>query len=533
MAKPVDHAKAAPTQPEESEEPDEHAEPIGHVDVLIVGAGLSGIGAACRLQSEAPGTSYAIVEARGVSGGTWDLFRYPGIRSDSDMYTLGYPFHPWAGTESIADGGTILRYLRETAAAYGVDGAVSYNSRVVRADWSAEEARWTVTVEHTGSGRRTTRTCGFLSMCSGYYRYDRGHTPDWPGRGDFAGPVVHPQTWPRDLDVTGKRIVVVGSGATAVTLVPALARTAAKVTMVQRSPSFVMALSTRDPLAGLLRKVLPARRAYAALRWTNARMATAFYVLCRKHPTRMRALLRRGVVRRLPAGYDVATHFTPAYDPWDQRLCVAPDGDFFRAIGSGRAEVVTDHVEAFTEGGLRLRSGARVEADVIVTATGLNLLLLGGVELTVDGEPVRIPERVVYKGMMFDGVPNLTFALGYTNASWTLKSDLAASYAARLLHFMRRRGYAVVTARLPREPMATSSYIEMTSGYFRRSRDGLPLRGDRAPWRLREHYFRDAPLFRDDFTHADLEFARPAAPPETPSESAASEGSTDSTDFAG
>jgi len=478
----------------------------GHVDVLIVGAGLSGIGAACHLQTGAPTLSYAIVEARGVSGGTWDLFRFPGVRSDSDMFTLGYVFRPWKKTRAIADGGEILRYVRDTAAEYGVDERITYHTRVVRAEWSTAEARWTVTVENTESGARSTRTCGFLYLCSGYYRYDEGYTPTWAGRDEYTGLVVHPQHWPGDLDVAGRRVVVIGSGATAVTLVPALAATAAHVTMLQRSPSFVMSLPGRDPIAALLRKVLPEQRASAAVRWKNIRIATAIYTMARKHPRRMRAMLRKAAVKRLPVGYDVDTHFKPAYEPWDQRLCLVPDGDLFAAISSGRADVVTDHIDAFTAGGLRLRSGATLDADIIVTATGLNLHPLGGIDLTVDGEPMRISERVVYKGMMLDGVPNLAFALGYTNASWTLKVDLVAAYVTRLLSAMRLNNEVVVTPRLPIDPMDTSPFIDMTSGYFKRSRDLLPLQGDRAPWRLRQHYVKDSALFGDPSADPELEF---------------------------
>jgi len=481
-----------------------------HVDVLIVGAGLSGIGAACRLQTDAPGTSYAIVEARGASGGTWDLFRFPGVRSDSDMFTLSYPFRPWTRANAIAGGDEILLYVRETAAAYGIDRRICYHSRVVRADWSSDEARWRVTVEHATSGVRTTLTCGFLYLCSGYYRYDQGYTPAWPGRDDFAGVIVHPQHWPADLDVTGKRVVVIGSGATAVTLVPALAKAAARVTMLQRSPSYILSLPGRDRIADLLRRLLPERRAYAAVRRKNIGVATALYTLCRRRPRLARTLLRNGVVKRLPAGYDVDTHFTPAYEPWDQRMCLVPNGDFFAAIRSGKAEVVTDHIEAFTATGLRLRSGATLDADVIVTATGLNLLVLGGIELTVDGRAVVVPERVAYKGMMLDGVPNLAFALGYTNASWTLKADLVSRYVVRLVSTMARRGDAIVTPRLPPEPMGTAPFIEMTSGYILRSRASLPRQGDRAPWRLQQHYRKDAPLFRGPINDQELEF-RPAA----------------------
>jgi cation diffusion facilitator CzcD-associated flavoprotein CzcO len=493
-----------PTTP--SAQNDRDATSPEHVDVLIVGAGLSGIGAAIRLQTEAPGASYAIVEAREASGGTWDLFRFPGVRSDSDMFTLSYPFRPWTKPHSIVGGDEILRYLRETEAAYGIDRRISYRSRVVRADWSGVDARWTVTVEHTGSGERTTRTCGFLYLCSGYYRYDQGYTPAWPGQEDFGGTVAHPQHWPDGLDLTGKRVVVIGSGATAVTMVPALARTAAKVTMLQRSPSFVLSLPAYDRIAALLARVLPPRLAYSAVRWKNIRLSTAIYAWSRKRPARARAILRSGVAKRLPAGYDVDTHFNPTYEVWDQRLCLVPDGDFFAAIRSGRAEVMTDHIETFTPTGLRLRSGATLDADVIVTATGLNLLPLGGIDFTVDGEPVGVPQRVVFKGMMLDGVPNLAFALGYTNASWTLKVDLVSSYVARLVNAMRRRGYASVTPTLPAEPMETGPLIEMTSGYFERSRATLPLQGDRSPWRLRQLYTKDAALFGDPMDDPELAF---------------------------
>jgi monooxygenase len=480
-----------------------------HVDVLIVGAGLSGIGAACRLQTDAPGVSYAIVEARGASGGTWDLFRFPGIRSDSDMFTLGYPFRPWTQDRAIVGGQEILRYLRDTAAAYGVDRQIRYHSRVVRADWSGDDARWTVTVEDTTTGALTPCTCTFLYLCSGYYRYSQGYTPDWPGLDSFAGTVVHPQHWPEDLDLTGQRVVVIGSGATAVTLIPAIAGTAAHVTMLQRSPSYILSLPGQDPLADLLRKTLPERQAYAAVRWKNARITTVIYNFCRKHPARARAMLRRGAEKRLPPGYDLNTHFTPAYEPWDQRMCLVPDGDFFDAVKSGQAEVVTDHIEEFTRTGLRLRSGAHLDADVIVTATGLNLFPLGGIDLTVDGEKVVVGQRVAYKGMMLDAVPNMAFAIGYTNASWTLKVDLVSRYVARMLRFMREGGYAIVTPRLPSAPMAISPFIDMTSGYFERARAALPRQGDRAPWRLRQHYFKDAALFRGPVDADELEY-RPA-----------------------
>lgn len=478
----------------------------GHVDVLIVGAGLSGIGAACHLQIESPGTSYAIVEARDRSGGTWDLFTYPGIRSDSDMFTLGYGFRPWTGAQSIAAGADILDYLRVTASEYGVDRNISYRSKVVRAEWSGQDARWTVTVERPGSTLRTTRTCGFLYLCSGYYRYDQGYTPDWPGLDDFGGTVIHPQHWPDQAQLEGKRVVVIGSGATAVTLVPALAAAGAQVTMLQRSPSYVMALPAHDRVANILQRLLPGPQASTAIRWKNVKVSTAVYGLCRRFPARARAALTSGVARALPAGYDVDTHFNPRYQPWDQRLCLVPGGDFFEAISSGRADVVTDRIDRFTRTGLRLQSGGELEADIVVTATGLNLVALGGIELVVDGEPVVVHERVAFKAMMLDGVPNFAFAIGYTNAAWTLKVDLVSSYVSRLVNSMRQRNYTTVTPTRPAAPMATSPFIDMRSGYFRRSLESLPLQGDRAPWRLRQHYGKDAKLFRSPLDDAELQF---------------------------
>ena len=488
-----------------------HGPASEHVDVLIVGAGLSGIGAACHLSTEAPGLSYAIVESRGTSGGTWDLFRYPGIRSDSDMFTLAYPFRPWLGEKAIAEGADILAYLRETAAEYDVDRHIEYRTRVVGASWSTETASWTVTTESTESGARTTRTCGFLYLCAGYYRYDEGYTPIWPGQQDFAGQLIHPQSWPADLDVRGKRIVVIGSGATAVTLVPALADAGAgHVTMLQRSPSFVMSMPAHDPIAGALRKVLPERRAYTAIRWKNVKIATALYTLCQRYPAKARSALIRGVTKQLPAGYDVAQHFSPRYQPWDQRMCLVPGGDFFEAIRSGKAEVVTDEISAFTRDGLRLASGTELGADIVVSATGLNLMVLGGIELTVDGTTVMVPERVAFKAMMLDGIPNMAFAIGYTNAAWTLKVDLVSSYVARLLNSMREKGYHIVTPTLPAEGMETSPFIDMRSGYFRRSLEAMPRQGDRAPWRLRQHYAKDAALFRTPIDDAELIFGSTA-----------------------
>ncbi len=481
------------------------ATPTRDVDVLIVGAGLSGIGAGCHLQTEAPGSTYAILEAREASGGTWDLFRYPGVRSDSDMFTLGYRFKPWSADQSIAGGALILDYIRETSREYAVEEHIRYSTRVTQAAWSSETGQWSVSAEVDGVVQ--TWTCRFLYLCSGYYRYDEGFTPDWAGLGDFSGELVHPQHWPEDFDATGKKVIVVGSGATAVTIVPALAEAAKRVTMLQRSPSFLMPLPAADPIADFLRKHLSPERAYRAIRWKNVKMGTAMYSYCRKRPERVRAMLRKAAVKRLPEGFDVDTHFKPAYNPWDQRMCLVPDGDFYAAIRSGKADVVTDHIDTFTPTGIRLRSGEELPADIVITATGLNLLPLGGIELTVDGETVNIPERLAFKGMMLDGVPNLAFALGYTNASWTLKVDLVSSYVARLLTLMKQRGKVIVTPRRPAAAMSMTPFIEMTSGYFERSRDLLPQQGDRAPWRLEQHYGKDSPLFAGPVDDPALEFS--------------------------
>jgi monooxygenase len=412
---------------------------LEHVDVLIVGAGLSGVGAGYHLQAKCPDKSYAILEAREAIGGTWDLFRYPGIRSDSDMYTLGYAFKPWAGAKAIADGSDILTYVRQTASDNGIDRKIRFNHRVVRAEWSTEDARWTVEAER---GEEIVRlTCSFLFMCSGYYRYDEGYTPEFEGVERFGGRVVHPQHWTEDVDYADKRVVVIGSGATAVTLVPALAERAAHVTMLQRSPSYIVSLPAEDPIAKVARRVLPARLAYAIVRWKNVLLTMSSFVLSRRRPRLMKAILRKALERELPPGYDIDTHFKPRYDPWDQRLCLVPNGDLFRAIRHGRATVVTDHIETFTENGLRLASGAELGADLIVTATGLNLLALGGLQLTVDGHDVELPDTMSYKGMMLSGVPNMAIALGYTNASWTLKCDLTCDYVCRLLAYMDEHGH--------------------------------------------------------------------------------------------
>ena len=417
-----------------------------HFDVIIIGAGLSGIGGACHLKRECPQKSFVILEGRAAMGGTWDLFRYPGIRSDSDMYTLGYRFRPWRDNKAMADGPAILSYIHETATEYKVDQQIRYQHRVRSASWSSEDSRWTVEAE-TGPDTKVRLTCNFLYLCTGYYDYANGYTPEWPGVARFRGKLVHPQKWPEDLDYTRKRVVVIGSGATAVTLVPAMAERAAHVTMLQRSPSYIVSRPAEDKVANILRRILPDRAAYMLARWKNVLAGSFFYNLARKRPRVFKWMVARGVRKELGENYD-PKNFSPPYNPWDQRLCLVPDADLFRAMRKGRVSVVTDHIETFTEKGLLLKSGQSLHADIIVTATGLVLKLFSGMQLVVDGEPVDLPKTLVYKGMMFSDIPNLAFAIGYTNASWTLKCDLAAGYVCRLLNHMDQHGYSVCTPRV-------------------------------------------------------------------------------------
>jgi monooxygenase len=484
---------------------------VEHFDVLIVGAGLSGIGAAHYVQTRCPWARYAIFEARDAMGGTWDLFRYPGVRSDSDMFTLGYSFRPWTSENAIADGASILRYIEDTAREAGIDRRIRFGHRIVDADWCSDTARWTITAQRADTGETVEVTCGFVFSCTGYYRYDRGHLPDFPGMERFPGPIVHPQAWPDDLDYAGKRVVVIGSGATAATLVPALAATAGHVTMLQRSPSYIASLPARDPLANFLQRALPRRWSAPIVRWYKALLTQWVYALSRRRPQLVKRLLRKGVERQLPPGYDVDTHFTPRYDPWDQRLCAAPDGDLFEAITAGTASVVTDQIETFTERGLLLQSGRELDADVIVTATGLELLFLGGTQLTVDGEPVDVARKLVYKGMMLEGVPNLAIAVGYTNASWTLKCDLTCDYVTRLLVHMRDVGLAQCTPFNRDTAVRTEPLLGLTSGYVRRAIDRFPKQGSEEPWRVHQSYLRDyRALKTQPIANDALEFSNPA-----------------------
>ena len=464
-----------------------------HLDVIVVGAGLSGVGAGARLLLDRPGTTFTILESRDTIGGTWDLFRYPGVRSDSDMHTLGYPFRPWTAGKALADGPSILEYVEDTARELGVDRRVRLHHRVTNASWSSEDSRWTVTAERTDTGETVELTCGFLYSCTGYYRYDHGYEPDLPGRADFAGTVVHPQLWPAGLNVTGKRVVVIGSGATAVTLVPALAQAAEHVTMLQRSPTYVTALPSVDPVAEVARRTLPPALAYRVVRRKNITTAALSYRLSQRFPDAMRRLLMSGVAKRLPEGYDVETHFGPSYGPWDQRLCVVPDGDLFAAISDGSVSVVTDRISSFTPTGLLLESGEELAADLVVTATGLELLLIGGIALTVDGVPVDATKTVAYKGMMLTGVPSFAFAVGYTNASWTLKCDLVSRYVCRLLDHMQRDGFDTVT---PVEPPGPERLplLDLSAGYVQRAVGTLPSQGIRPPWKLNQSYRKDVAL---------------------------------------
>ena len=480
-----------------------------HFDVVIVGAGLSGIGAGYHLQTACPDRSYVILEGREASGGTWDLFRYPGIRSDSDMYTLGYAFKPWREAKAIADGPSILKYVRDTAAENGIDQHIRFGHQVKRVSWSTEAAAWTVEAE---SGGRTVRfTCNFLFLCGGYYSYKGGFTPDFPGVDAFKGRLVHPQQWPADLDYADKQVVVIGSGATAVTLVPAMARTAAHVTMLQRSPTYVVSRPAEDAFANRLRRWLPPMLAYQIVRWRNVLGGMYFFNMARKKPQLVKAQILKMVRAELGEDYDVETHFTPAYNPWDQRLCLVPDSDLFRELKAGRASVVTDQIETFTEAGIRLTSGAEIPADIIVSATGLTLEVWNGVEVTVDGRKIEAGRTLGYKGMMYEGVPNLATAFGYTNASWTLKCDLTCEYVCRLLNHMTQTGQRQVTPVNATSEVGSEPWLDFSSGYVQRAMASWPKQGAKAPWKLHQNYVMDLMSLRyAKLEDGTLRFSNPA-----------------------
>ncbi len=480
-----------------------------HFDVLIVGAGLSGIDAAYHLQKLCPNKTYVIVEQRDRIGGTWDLFRYPGVRSDSDMLTMGYSFRPWTHPRSISPGADIRNYIEETARGEGIDRHIRFRHQIKRASWSSEEAKWTIEAVRNGA-EAVTLKCNFLFSCAGYYRYSAGYTPEFPGIERFRGRVVHPQAWPEDLDYSGKRVVVIGSGATAVTLIPAMASTAAHVTMLQRSPGYMISLPGQDAIANRLRRVLPMTWAYRLSRWKNVAFVTLVYQFSQRFPNFVKNGLIRQVRSHLGPDYDVATHFTPRYKPWEQRMCLVPDSDMFLALKSGRASVVTDQIETITEKGILLRSGRELEADILVTATGLVLEAFGGIELEVDGSRIDVSKALAYKGVMYSGVPNLASVFGYINASWTLKADLICNYVCRLLNLMDRKRVRQVTPRAGEETAAAMFVEKFTPGYFMRGLAKWPKQGSKAPWRVNQNYFRDAVALKwSSIDDSALEFSNP------------------------
>ncbi len=483
---------------------------IEHFDVLVVGAGISGISAGYHLQRDCPSKSYAILEGRAVMGGTWDLFRYPGIRSDSDMYTLGFSFKPWTNAKAIADGPSILAYLHETAAEFGIDRHIRYEQRVVSANWSTPDACWIVDVERGPDRERLQYSTHFLYMCGGYYNYEQGYTPDFPGVESFTGRIVHPQKWTPDIDFDNKRVIVIGSGATAVTLVPELAARASHVIMLQRSPTYVVSRPDVDATADWLRDHLPAKWAYALTRWKNVLFGMYFYQLCRRRPAQVKEFILNELREQLGPDYDIATHFTPRYNPWDQRLCLVPNGDMFDAIKSGKAEVVTDHIETFTPKGIRLKSGRELEADLIVTATGLNLTVLNGLKVRIDGAPVDLAKTFNYKGMMYSTIPNLASAFGYTNASWTLKCDLTSAYVCRIINHLDDLGLRQATP-VNRDPsLEPEQWLSLASGYVQRTADLFPKQGSRKPWKLYQNYALDLMALRFGNVEDDvLQFTNP------------------------
>jgi len=462
-----------------------------YVDVIIIGAGLSGIGAAYHLQERSPDRTYKILEARSSMGGTWDLFKYPGIRSDSDMYTLGYSFRPWKAAKAIADGPAILKYIKDTARDGAIDQHITYNRKVLKVAWSSKEAKWTVDAQVDDNGHRETFTCSFIFACSGYYSYEAGYTPDFKGMDDFKGPIIHPQKWTSDIEYTDKKVIVIGSGATAVTLVPELAKKASHVTMLQRSPTYALNIPAEDKIANFLKNILPEKWAYALIRGKNISLSTLFYNLCRKYPVALKKLILGATKKSLPEGYDVATHFNPKYNPWEERLCAVPDNDLFDSLASGDAEIVTDHIDRFSDKGILLKSGIELEADIIVTATGLKMEFLSNIKMEVDGKEIHMPELYFYRGMMFSDIPNFTQFIGYTNSSWTLKTDLSSAYICRLLNLMKKKGFKQVTPRLNDPTMKQEPIFDFSSGYVSRAKDILPKQGNKKPWKLYQNYFKD------------------------------------------
>ena len=479
-----------------------------HVDVLVIGAGLSGIGAASHLEREAPNKSYAILESRGAMGGTWDLFRYPGIRSDSDMHTLGYSFKPWKHERAIADGPAILDYIRETAREYDVEKHIRYNQRATKISWDSDRAVWTVTIEQEGANASTI-SCNFIYSCTGYYRYDQGYTPDFPDIEQFKGQVIHPQLWPEDLDYADKNVVVIGSGATAITVVPEMAKTAKHVTMLQRSPTYVVSRPGQDSFALRMNRWLPSKLAYLVTRWKNVSMQALLYQYSRRRPQKMKEFLLSLTRRELRGAVDVDTHFNPKYNPWDQRLCLVPDSDLFRSLRKGTSSVVTDHIKRFTKTGIKLESGDLLKADIVVSATGLELLPMGGMEIQIDGKIMALPDTLGYRGMMLSDIPNFVLAAGYTNASWTLKCDLTSEYVCRMLNHMDKKGFAYCVPRNRDPAMERVSFLDLASGYVDRSIDRFPKQGLKSPWKLYQNYLLDILSLRfGALSDKELEYGR-------------------------
>ena len=467
-----------------------------HFNVIVVGAGISGIGAGYYLQKKCPNKSFVILEGRDNIGGTWDLFRYPGIRSDSDMNTMGFRFKPWMGVKSIADGPSILSYLHETVKENDLNKKIHFNQWVNEASWSSRDSQWTVQVENKKTQELQDFTCDFLFLCGGYYNYEEGYTPHFAGRENFLGQIIHPQKWPKNLDYKNKKVVVIGSGATAVTIIPTMAEEAAHVTMLQRSPTYFLSAPDEDPVGNFLRKIISSKLTYKLVRWKNIRFQWWFFQKCRKFPKKVKEFLIKQVREELGPNYDIETHFTPKYNPWEQRMCLVPNGDFFNAINAGKASVITDHIDRFTKKGIKLKSGGEVEADLIVTATGLNLEVCNGIKLEVDNNEVDISKTMTYKGMMFSDVPNLVATFGYTNASWTLRADLTSEYVCRLLNFMDKKGYANCCPRTAEHVEPDGDWLDFTSGYVKRSMHKFPKQGSRDPWRNTQNFPKDVLAIR-------------------------------------
>lgn len=473
-----------------------------HIDVLIVGAGISGVGAGYHLKANSPGKSFAILEGRETMGGTWDLFKYPGIRSDSDMYTLGYSFRPWTDPKAIADGPSILKYVKDTAREHGIDKHIRFSHKVISADWSTPDALWHIKAERGPLKEPVNFTANFLFMCGGYYNYDEAFTPEFDGREDFKGEVIHPQFWPEDMDYSGKKVVVIGSGATAMTLVPSMTDKAAHVTMLQRTPTYVVSRPGTDAFANFMRKYLPSKLAYGITRWKNVLMGMYFYRMCMKQPAKVKDYLL-GMVREEMGDEEVKKHFTPTYNPWDQRVCLVPDSDLYGALKSGKASVVTDHIDRFTENGIKLKSGETLDADIIVTATGLKLQVWNGLDVSVDGKLMTASDTMAYKGFMYSGIPNMASSFGYTNASWTLKCDLTCEYVCRLLNHMDAKGLDQATPSFTEGDVEVEPWLDLKSGYVQRAMESFPKQGSKTPWKLHQNYAKDLVMLRFGSLHDD------------------------------